>query len=51
LAAPFEPAQQGVFCDAKITTLRRKLQLKTVKKPHFYWGIQAITDGGARTAD
>jgi hypothetical protein len=36
LAAPFEPAKQGVFCDAKITTLSRNLQPKTGKKSHFY---------------
>ena len=29
--------KQGVHCDTKITTLNRKIQLKTAKKPQFYW--------------
>jgi hypothetical protein len=29
--------KQGVHCDTKITTLNRKIQLKTTKKPQFYW--------------
>src|SRR5437868_14129153 len=31
--------KQGVHCDTKITTLNRKIQLKTARKPQFYWEI------------
>jgi hypothetical protein len=38
--------KQGVHCDAKITTINRKMQLKTVKKPQFYW--EFCSDSEAR---